>query len=186
MTASRFISLLILTVVTSMIWWLEDIVSTTQNEELRRKNNRPDFYMENFTLHQYDETGRLDYQTKGASLIRYPAHDTLEIENLDMQAYKDNKMPFSIKANNARIYEEDDQIQLTGNVKMYQTEGPDNDMLSIESEKLLIDGNRDYLETTKKITIKTDKHEISGIGMQAWLELDKFRLMSTVRGTHEP
>ncbi len=186
MTTSRFISLIILAMMTSMVWWLEDIVSTAQQEELRKKSNRPDFYMENFTLHQYDEAGDLDYQTQGTSLIRYPVNDSLEIEGLDMQAYKAGKMPFTINANKARIDEDGDQIFLSGNVKMLQQEGPDNDLLSIESEKLFIDNNRDYLETNKQITIKTSKHEISGVGMQAWVELDKFRLMSKVRGTHEP
>ena len=70
MTLNRFISLLLLLITTSLIWWLEDVVQTSQEEALRKENNRPDFYMENFIIKQYTPEGDFNYQIKGASLLR--------------------------------------------------------------------------------------------------------------------
>ena len=75
---------------------------------------------------------------------------------------------------------------LTGEVNIHQDSHGDDDSLDIRTEKLFLDNQRDYLETNKPITIKTDRHTMQGTGMQAWLEYKKYRLLSNVRGTHEP
>jgi lipopolysaccharide export system protein LptC len=186
MTASRFFSFLLLCIITSLTWWLESVVSSSQNEALKQKSNRPDFYMKNFTLRNYTTNGELKYKAIGESLIRYPKDDSLEIEQLDMQAYKQDEAPLNINANNARITNNGDHILLTGAVDIQQAKYKDNDSLSIQTEKLFMDNLRDYMETNKAITIQTSKHKMQGIGMQAWLEHKKYRLFSQVRGVHEP
>jgi len=186
MTANRLASFLFLCVITSLIWWLENVVSSSQNEALKQENNRPDFYMKNFTLHDYTVNGELRYETDGESLIRYPKDDSLEIEQLDMQAYKKNKAPMYVSADNARISNNGDHILLTGSVYIHQPKHDDDDSLSIKTEKLFMDNQRDYIETNKAITIKTSKHTMQGVGMQAWLEHKKYRFLSQVRGKHEP
>jgi|GEM_PF-4389422 len=186
MTASRFFSFLLLCIVTSLIWWLESVVSSSQNEALKQKSNRPDFYMKNFTLNNYNVNGELRYEANGESLIRYPKDDSLEIEQLDMQAYKKDKAPLNIKANNAQISNNGEHVLLTGAVDIHQGKHQDDDTLSIKTEKLFMDTERDYLETNKAITIKTSRHTMQGIGMQAWLKHKKYRLFSQVRGIHEP
>lgn len=186
MTSGRLISLLFLVVVTSMTWWLENIISTSHQEALREKTNRPDFYMEDFTLHNYDKEGFLKYHALGHSLIRYPANDSLEIEQLDMQAFREGKAPMNVKANNAQISNDGDHVLLIGAVDINRDKHLDEDSLSITTEKLFLDNSRDYLETNKAITIKTSKHTMYGVGMQAWLENEKYRLFSDVRGKHEP
>jgi len=186
MTTSRFLSLLLLAVVTSLVWWLEGLVTSSQTEAMKQKSNRPDFYMENFTLRNFNISGELRYRAKGRSLIRYPKDDSLEIELLDMQAYKKDKAPLFVKSNNARISNDGDHVMLTGAVDIHQDKLGSDDSLSINTEKLFMDNERDYLETNKAITIKTSKHHMQGVGMQAWLEHKKYRLLSNVRGTHEP
>lgn len=186
MTAGRFFSFILLAVVATLIWWLEDIVSTSHQESLRQKNNRPDFYMENFTLRNYNPDGLLRYRATGNSMIRYPVDDSLEIEQLDMRAFKPDKAPLDVKANNARITNEGDHVMLTGAVDINQEKQGNDDSLSIKTEKLFLDNEREYAETNKAITIRTSKHEMSGVGMQAWLGHKKYRLFSEVKGRHEP
>lgn len=186
MTASRFLSFLSLCIITSLIWWLESVVSSSQNEALKQKSNRPDFYMKNFTLRDYTVSGELRYEARGSSLIRYPKDDSLEIEQLDMQAFDRDKAPLNVRANNARISNHGDHILLTGAVDIQQDKRGDHDSLSIKTEKLFMDKAKDYLETNKAIAIQTSKHKIKGVGMQAWLEHKKYRLFSQVRGVHEP
>jgi len=186
MTASRAVSLLILAIVTSLVWWLESLVSSSQTEAMKQQSNRPDFYMENFSLRNFKTSGELHYHARGRSLIRYPKDDSLEIEQLDMQAYKKDKAPLFVKSNNAYISNDGDHVMLTGAVDIRQDKLGGDDSLSIKTEKLFMDSQRDYLETNKAITIKTNRHQMQGVGMQAWLEHEKYRLLSNVRGTHEP
>ena len=186
MPVGRFISLAFLAIVASLTWWLEDIISTSQQEALREKTNRPDFYMEKFTLDNYDENGQLQYHARGRSLIRYPADDSLQIEQLDMQAFREGKAPLSVKANNANVSNDGNHVMLLGAVDISQEKLGDDDSLSINTEKLFLDNKRDYLETNKAITISTSKHTMYGVGMQAWLNEEKYRLFSDVRGKHEP
>ena len=186
MTSGRFISLVFLFITASVIWWMEDIISTSHNEALREKTNRPDFYMKGFTLDNYDPDGTLGYHATGQSLIRYPADDSLEVEQLDMQAYRLNRAPLNVRADTARISNEGDHVMLTGAVDINREKHGEDDSLSIKTEKLFLDNERDYVETNKAITISTSKHMMKGIGMQGWLKNEKYRLFSNVRGKHEP
>jgi LPS export ABC transporter protein LptC len=103
-----------------------------------------------------------------------------------MQAFRQDKAPLNVKANTAHISNDGDHVLLTGAVDIDQEKRGDDDSLSIKTEKLFLDNSRDYLETNKAITIKTSKHVMQGVGMQAWLEHKKYRLFSNVRGKHEP
>lgn len=184
MTDRRTISILLLAVSMCLVWWLEIIISATQKKELHLKNNRPDLYMENLILHQYDETGDLEYRADAASLTHYPLDDSLEIRRLQMLAYKTDSMPLNMQADRA-IHKTNGYIHLVGNVRIHQDGSTSNDLLHIESEQLFIDNNRDYLETPGEITLQTGFHKISGVGMQAWIESGKFSIKSAVRGVHE-
>lgn len=170
----------------SVIWWLESIISTAQDDELRKQSNRPNFYLENFELHQYNASGVLEYKAQGHSMIQYPINNGMDIEQMTMLRYPPEKAIVTVKADNARLLDEAKQIHLSGNVHIHQAKSNNNDLLDIKTQKLFVDNDSKYMETNKPITIKTDKHEISGTGMQAWTELKKFRLLSNVRGRHEP
>jgi lipopolysaccharide export system protein LptC len=186
MTASRFFSLVLLAIAATSIWWLEDLVSTSQTEAMKQQTNRPDFYMENFTLRNFDANGELHYRAKGKSLIRYPQDGSLAIEQLDMLAYKEDKAPLQVKSNTARISNNGDHAMLTGAVDIHRDKLGKDDALTIKTEKLFMDNQRNYLETNKAISIWSGRHQMHGTGMQAWLDHEKYRLLSNVRGIHEP
>lgn len=186
MTLNRFLSLFFLAITASLAWWLEDVVQTSQNEALRKENNRPDFYMQSFVMRQYNTQGEMRYEIHGESLLRYPKNKNMEIKQLDMQVFKKGKAPLAVKADTARLTDNGEQIYLTGNVRIDRNKTVDEDSLSIRSEKLFIDTSRDYMETNKRIRIQTSKHKIEGTGMQAWFEHKKIRLLTKVRGIHEP
>jgi lipopolysaccharide export system protein LptC len=153
---------------------------------MRKQNTRPDFYMEGFTMHDYSPLSNLRYQTTGKSLMRYPKDDSLEIKQLNMQSYQENKAPLSVTANTASLTDDGQQIFLTGNVIIRQDKTRTDDSMLITTEKLFIDNNRNYMETDVAINIKSSKHDVSGIGMQAWTDYKKVRLLKKVRGIHEP
>lgn len=186
MTANRIFSLLILAIIASVTWWLENLVSSSQTEAIRQQTNRPDFYMENFTMRNFNPNGELHYQASGKTMIRYPKDDVLDIEQLDMQAYQSEQAPLFVKSNTARISNDGNHILLTGAVDIHREKLGKDDALSIKTEKLFMDNQRDYLETNKAIRIRSGPHDIRGVGMQAWLEYKKYRLLSKVRGIHEP
>lgn len=186
MTLNRFISLLLLLVTASLVWWLEDVVQTSQEESLRKENNRPDFYMQNFTMNQYTTDGKLHYRAKGESLLRYPKNENMDIKQLDMLSFKEGEAPTSVKSDTASLTNNGDHIFLTGNVIIKQDKTEENDLLLIKTEKLFIDTTRNYMETNTPISIQTSKHKVTGTGMQAWKDYKKIRLLTKVKGRHEP
>jgi len=186
MTLTRFFSFIFLAITATLVWWLEDVVQTAQIETLRKEHNRPDFYMQDFVMRNYDTGGSLRYTARGESLLRYPKDDNLEIKQLDMLSFRKDKAPLSVKSDSASLTDSGNQVHLTGNVRIDQDKTATEDSLSIRSEKLFIDNNRDYMETNTPILIQTSKHKLEGTGMQAWMEYKKYRLLTKVRGKHEP
>lgn len=186
MTGGHFFSLALLALLAIAIWWLEDIIRSVQEKEPHEAGNRPDFYLENSVLRQYDRLGNLAYLLQGQSMIRYPGEDSIEIEKIHLQQFPRQGSRITVTADQARLLEEDWKIMLSGSVHIHQPKGKTNNLLDIRAESLSIDQASGYMETSGPITIKTSGHEISGIGMQAWTKAGKYRLQSQVRGRHEP
>jgi lipopolysaccharide export system protein LptC len=186
MTLDRILGLFFVAIIAFAVWWLEDVVQKSQDEILQKQHNRPDFYMQDFTMQSFDKKGKLSYSTKGHSMVRYPKDGSLEITELDMTSLANPNGPASIKAQTARLTEDGNKVLLTGDVRVHRKQTAAQDSLQILTEKLLLDIERDYAETDQAITLISDKHHVKAVGMQAWLKHHKVRLLSKVRGQHEP
>ncbi|TNF98932.1 MAG: LPS export ABC transporter periplasmic protein LptC [Gammaproteobacteria bacterium] len=186
MTLDRTIALFFVAIIALAVWWLEDVVQKSQDEILLKKHNRPDFYMQDFTMHSFDKKGNSNYRVNGRSMVRYPKDGSLEITELDMISSANPDRPASIKAKTARLTEEGSKVLLTGDVRVNRKKTAVQDSLQILTEKLLLDIESDYAETDQPITLISSKHHIKAVGMHAWMKHHKIRLLSNVRGKHEP
>ncbi len=186
MTGGHLFSLASATLIALAVWWLEDIIHSVQKKEPYGGSNRPDFYLENPVLHQYDRMGNLAYQVRGQSMIQYLGEDSTEVVKIHLQQFPRSGSYITMTADQGRLLEGGKKILLTDNIHIHRPRGKINDLLDITAENLSIDQTSGYMETAGLVTIKTSKHEVSGIGMQAWTKAGKYYLQSQARGRHEP
>lgn len=184
MTLPRIFSFMALSILAALLWWLENIVQSTQEANLRTAHNRPDFFMREFTMTDYDVAGKKRHVVTGNSVLHYPKDSNLEIRKLNLVSDKGDNRQIFVKANRARISNDGNHIYLDDKVQIDQ-KAP-GDTMAFRSESLFLDNEKDYLESNSDITITTDKHHIRGTGLQAWLKHRKIRILSKARGKHEP
>ena len=185
-TGSHFFSLATLAAIALVVWWLEDIVHTAGDVAAHGDADLPDFYLEDFVLHQYDQAGSVAYRAQGRSMASYSGNNSTVIDTVFLQQFPEQPSAVTMTADQARLLDDGERIDLMGSVHIYRAEGGPDVPFDIRTERLFIDQTSGYMESAEPVTMKTPGHEISGIGMQAWTESGRYRLLSRVKGRHEP
>jgi len=182
---TTWVTILVLTILASMSWWLESVVEEPLGKLVKSKSNKPDYYMEQFTLKAMGIEGKVKYSVHGQSLVHYPTDNSSEVQTPHVEIYRDNGPPWIVDARSARVNDDGTKTILTGNVAI-RREGTDTlSDIQIYTDRLLLMSDKDYAETKEPITIIRDDNTIKAIGMRAWLKLGKLHLLSKVRGRYE-
>ncbi len=185
-TGSRFFSLATLVAIALVVWWLEHIVHTAGDVATHGGTDHPDFHLEDFVLHQYDQAGSVAYRAQGRSMAGYTGNNSIVVDTVFLQQFPERPAAVTMTADQARLLDDGERIDLMGGVHIYRPDGGPDAPFDIRTERLFIDQTSGYMESAEPVTIKTPGHEISGTGMQAWTGPGRYRLLSRVKGRHEP
>lgn len=154
---------------------------------IAEKTHAADFFMERFHLQQYDETGNLLYRLKGSRMEHYLENKTSVITNPDFLANVEN-VPgqWQVSAQQAITKEkEPEEISFRGNVVFKRPQTETVPALSLTTEQLLIQPNKEYVETTGIVSITSEAAFITGENLQADVKQGHFTLQH-VKGRYVP
>lgn len=76
------------------------------------------------------------------------------------------------------------EIDLNGNVMIWQEASKDRPASEITTEFLKFYPLKDYAETDQLVNFKHGSHQMSGVGMQAYLAKEQVKLLHQVRGQY--
>ena len=189
MSMTRLLSLAAFAAAVAAVWWLAGVLGEAQDSGHGGRETRPGFYLGDFTLRQFNEHGALKYRATGKTMTEYPADDPaddiVEIEQFEMSQYPRVGAPLQLSARRARLSDDNNTMRLTGAVHVRRDKTAANAALDIKTEALSVDNRAGYMETDQPITIKTEYHVVTGVGLQAWPDEEKYHL-ARPRGRHEP
>jgi LPS export ABC transporter protein LptC len=176
-----FLLLSLLLAAAALTSWLRtrpDIAAPVAETETIRQI---DFFMENFSIRQYNKRGRLHYVLNGLRLNHYEEDGRAEISEPAMKLSVEDRR-WTVKAElavaaQARTAQE---IRFLGNVRMHQADG-----LLIRTEELLLKPETEYMETLAPVVISGNGGNIEAHSLQADLQ-NGIHTLSTVRGRYVP
>lgn len=145
----------------------------------------------NHISHHYDEAGKLNYLLNAEEVRHFQINskrpsnkDHTDISQPEIILYRDNAPPWHIRSDSGQSTEQGSVITMIGNVIAWQT-----DAAGFKSEltttKLVVMPDKQYAETDKPVMLKAPDSTTKAIGMQAFLQQDKIKLLSRVRGLYE-
>lgn len=144
----------------------------------------PDYYVQQFDFIRMAEDGQPRYRISGAKLVHYPLDNSSEIELPVINRLEKDKPPMMIRADQARIEDEDSKTHMRGNVIVDRPATPMAQYFHLESEYLLVLPDDDIVETDRPVHILFGQSVLDGTGMYANNATREFRLSSSVRGTY--
>lgn len=144
----------------------------------------PDYYVDKFDVVRMSETGQPRYQISGAKLVHYPLDNSSEIELPVVNRLEKDRPPMMIRADRARIEDDNTKIRMHGNVNVDRPATPMAQYFHLQSEDLLVLPDDDVVETDSPVHIVMGRSELDGTGMYVNNATRLFRLSSNVRGTY--
>lgn len=140
----------------------------------------PTWYLVNADTKNFDETGRLETQTKSSLLEHFEQKDISLVQNPDITNFNNDGSEWYITANNGKVFPGANDIEFTQDAKVRKNTPP----ILIESEYFFARTDASYLTTSKPVKITTPESITTAIGMKAYLNDEKVKLLNNVKTSY--
>lgn len=167
-------------------WLLEVSRKAAEEAPPRAVRSAPDYYIDNFRFTRMSESGQPRYRISGAKLTHYPLDDSSEIKDPLLHRLDKDKPPMTIRANRARIEDDNSKIHMYGNVNVDRPATPMAKYFHLQSEYLLVLPDEDVVQTDRPVHLVLGESTLNGVGMYADNATREFRLSQRVQGTYPP
>lgn len=185
MNRLTFISLLsvVILVLASLVHWQgKEVIDPIAQQQQRA--NEPDFYMQDATVMQYSESGRLKQQMDAQLIQHYPEGDFTLADSPQITLFRNDTSPWRISAAKGRGTNNNDVIDLWSNVNVQRT--LPGTTQNLNTEKLTIINSENLALTDQKVTITDASTRLDAIGMKAYIDENRIEFLSNVRVNHDP
>lgn len=165
-------------------WLLEILRERSAPPQPATVRSAPDYYVQQFSFIRMTEQGLPRYRIAGNKLVHFPLDNSSEFEQPEINRLEQDKPPMMIRADRARIEDDDSKTHMHGNVILDRPATPMAQYFHLESEYLLVLPDDDIVQTDQPVHILFGQSVLDGTGMYANNATREFRLSSKVRGTY--
>ncbi|MBW8900666.1 MAG: LPS export ABC transporter periplasmic protein LptC [Massilia sp.] len=148
-------------------FWLVQVLQGEENGPGANAGNEPDYIIDNFSWVRMSETGKPRYVISGERLTHRPVDNTALVDKPVVQSLTVEHPPMTMTAERALVSQNQNQIDLTGNVDIQRPAGAKSEPLRIRTEALTVLPDEDIVKTDKAIEMKLGASSVTGIGMLA-------------------
>jgi lipopolysaccharide export system protein LptC len=148
-------------------FWLVQVMQGEDNTPGAGAGNEPDYIIDNFSWVRMSESGKPRYVISGERLTHRPADNTALVEKPVVQNLTAEHPPMTMTAERALVSQNQNQIDLTGNVDIQRPAGKDSQALRIRTQALTVLPDEDIVKTDKPIDMTLGASSVNGVGMLA-------------------
>lgn len=148
--------------------------------------HQADFFLKNFRMRQYDETGLLRYRLDGQRLERFPNDERTLINQPSMALLSAGDPAWHITAANGEASSEKlDEIRLNGDVEIVRDATENRQPMRVTTASLLLKPKTEFVQSKDTITLVQPGARLVAESLEGSLEQGQFELRK-VRGRYEP
>ena len=148
-------------------FWLVQVMRGGDDAHSVNVGNDPDYIIDNFSFVRMSETGQPRYVISGERLTHRPANNTSIIDKPVVQGMSVDHPRMTITANTANVNQDQNQIDLAGNVDISRPASKTSQPLRIRTEALTVLPDEEISKTDKPIEMKLGAASVTGVGMVA-------------------
>ncbi len=152
----------------------------------------PHTYLTEVEIRQFDQDGSLHYQMKSPLIRSFQVKENPSAEDYSLFQtpvfilVNDPQKPgWFVTAQEGRLDSENVWFTLTQDVLARQTSEKHGET-TLSTTDLRLNTQDQFAETSKAVTMRAAKSEITGVGMRADMKREHIELLSNVKGTYEP
>jgi lipopolysaccharide export system protein LptC len=148
-------------------FWLVQVMQGEDNTPGTNAGNEPDYIIDNFSWVRMSENGKPRYVISGERLTHHPVDNTALVDKPVVQSLTVEHPPMTMTAERALVSQNQNQIDLTGNVDIRRPAGAKSEPLRIRTEALTVLPDEDIVKTDKAIEMQLGASSVTGVGMLA-------------------
>ena len=184
--ANQLFIIVLLTLLAGLSFWLERSVAPGEIKRDGKLRHDPDAVAENFTVRQFDETGRLKYRLKAPQLIHFPDDDASELKKPVLIHYRPDAPPVTVSGDNARVTSKGQVVFLWDDVKVIRAAGAGRPEAVARMPDLVVQPDDGTAFTQSPVEITEGRSWVKGVGMNLDNNSSTFVLQSQVTGLYYP
>lgn len=146
-------------------FWLVQVMRGDDQGPNINVGNDPDYIIDNFSFVRMSETGQPRYVISGERLTHRPADNTSIIDKPVVQSMTVTHPRMTITANSAHVNQDQNQIDLSGNVDISRPGNAIAQPLRIRTEALTVLPDDEIARTDKPVDMKLGASSVTGVGM---------------------
>jgi len=146
--------------------------------------NRPDLELEDATITQFRDTGKLKYLLNSPRIEHFRADASTRLTEPDLELYSDPDPPWRMTARKGSITNAEglegapeEAVFLDEQVQMAQTY-PDGRSFELRTPNVTVYPDREYAETSRNVMITTHAGRTHAVGLQGDLDQGLLHLFS--------
>lgn len=149
-------------------FWLVQLMNRGEEDMLADKRlNEPDYIIEQFSVVRMGKDGKPSYIVSGDKLVHRPIDDASEIERPVVRNLSSTHPPLDMKADHARVDENNSRVQLQGNVQIDRAAQGKGQAMQMTTQALTVYPDEDRMETRQAVQIVQGGATATGAGMKA-------------------
>jgi lipopolysaccharide export system protein LptC len=149
-------------------FWLVQLMNRGEEDMLADKRlNEPDYIIEQFSVVRMAKDGKPSYIVSGDKLVHRPIDDASEIDKPVVRNLSSAHPPMDMKADHARVDENNSRVQLKGNVQIDRAAQDKGQAMQMTTQALTVYPDEDRMETNQAVQIVQGGATATGAGMKA-------------------
>lgn len=183
---SIFFPLILLSLLALLTYWISNAVQPTPPKLDGSSRHDPDYIVSNFITTQADVYGDLRYKLAAAEMKHFPDDDTTNLQRPHYTQFALNKPYTKVEALSGIVSSNGETIQLTDNVKITRQAFAGKGEMTIETDTLNIQPDKDLVTTQSPVVIRqAPKTIIHATGMIYEKKIRTVTLLHQVRAHYE-
>ncbi len=178
--------IIVLVLLVAVGWWvLDEDTHDPVPADPEEMAERPDYFMEDFTLDATGDDGVRRYRLQSPSMEHFIGDDLWLLEHPEVTYFADTGEPWRMRAERGRAWNNVEDVHLEGEVQIRRSGGEHNLPANMDTSEVFLKPERRYAETDEHAVYWRTDARLEGVGVRAWLDEDKLELLSEVRGRYE-
>jgi lipopolysaccharide export system protein LptC len=167
-------------------FWLVQVMQGGDSAHNVNVGNDPDYIVDNFSFVRMSETGKPRYVISGERLTHRPVDNTSEIDKPVVQALSAEHPHMTMTADHAHVNQEQNQIDLTGNVEIHRPAAGASQPMHISTQALTLLTDDEIARTDKPIRMTLGSATVDAVGMVANNATQQIQLGGRGHATYPP
>jgi lipopolysaccharide export system protein LptC len=165
--------------------WLQYAVREGAGGDSRPPSHDPDAIVENFTIQNLNDSGKLQYTFSAPKMQHFPDDGSGEVLYPRVVQISADGGNYVATANRGTIKRQNEEVFLYGNVLVLREATRDEPELRARTEFLHVLAGQGILRTNQTVTISDGRSTLTGVGMIINKPKQYFTLQSQVKGTFD-